>query len=126
MDFANGSEGERFQEDYCVDCEHFTKDKFGYHCPVFDAHFVNSGDKEGLKILDIIIPNKTKKCLMRIPVKREIKLVKDMAKSELIADIRDSLPKEYEYLKTQYEVGYNNLLETIHAILDRVEKGEGK
>lgn len=84
MYFSNGTENDMFVEKHCVNCEHYQEDKDFWTCPILDAHFYNSNDKKGLKLLNLIISDKTEKCKMFMPIKRDIRAVKELAIKEYL------------------------------------------
>ena len=65
--FSNGTEGELYQERYCLRCVHGQDGA----CPVWDAHLLFAGCEEQVQdVLDTLIPNAygwPGECLMFIP-----------------------------------------------------------
>ena len=69
--FANGTEGMRYEEEYCNHCSHQEG------CPIWSLHLAYNGDKKYEDILNVFIPPGegpyNKQCKMFIPLPEQPK-----------------------------------------------------
>lgn len=75
--FANGSEGEIYQANYCFKCKNWIdkKDGKGYGCAIWDLHILYSYElcnskSKAKKMLDFLIPDRdcsNEECKMYLP-----------------------------------------------------------
>ena len=82
--FANGTEGEYYQNEYCYGCIHWKEDDRGLGCPVWDLHLLHNAEKEYKADLDMFIPREgvfNKQCVMYL--KQGYGYNKDQLKLEL-------------------------------------------
>ncbi len=81
--FANGSEGDMYQVEFCEDCQHWPPDPKDGGCNVWLVHFmyayeVHGKNKEAQEILDYLIPMKeggvyADQCSMFLPIEEAAK-----------------------------------------------------